>query len=503
LANTRPVSEGVEDCHHVIPLQEVLGALDLLPEPIVLLEANGRIAGANRALSRVLDAGPDELTGRPLVDFMAEAPERVLQYLSARAQGEQMPPLQSLTLRPKAGAPVTFRAAGAAYRANASATALLLIRLQPRSESPVGVDEFLAVLAHELRNPLAPIRNSMQLMQASDGDVATMSAARVIVERQIKHLSRITDDLLDISRITQGKIELRLQSADLSDIIHTALEMSRAQLEGKQHPLQIELAREGMALRADPNRLAQAFANLLNNASKYSPAGTAIRIEASVAGDQALVRVIDRGIGIPASRLERIFELFEQVDRTGTGTHDGLGIGLTLAKRIIELHNGSVVAFSEGKDRGSQLTVRLPLATQPKDSIALTPTEHPATPSRRLRILVADDNRDAAQTLAMLLRLDGHDVRAVHDGAEALTLGDAFHPQLLLLDIGMPVLDGYETARQVRERPWGRKAQLVALTGWGQDSDRRHALQAGFDDHLVKPAEPDALRALIDAIVAD
>ncbi len=340
-------------------------------------------------------------------------------------------------------------------------------------------------------------------MQASEGDVATMSAARVIVERQIKRLSRIIEDLLDISRITQGKIELRPQAAELGDIIHRALEISRPQLEGKQHPLQIELAPEGMGLLADPQRLAQAFANLLSNASKYSAAGTPIRIEAAVEGDQALVRVIDRGIGIPANELERIFEMFEQVDRTGTGTHDGLGIGLTLAKRIIELHKGSIVAFSEGKDRGSQFTVRLPLVAQPEDAISLTPAEHPARHDRRLRILVADDNRDAAQTLAMLLRLDGHDVRAVHDGAEALTLGDAFHPQLLLLDIGMPVLDGYETARQVRERPWGRGAQLVALTGWGQDSDRRNAMNAGFHHHLVKPAEPDTLRALIDGIVAD
>jgi signal transduction histidine kinase/ActR/RegA family two-component response regulator len=487
----------------VIPLEEVLGALDLLPEPILLLETNGRIVGANRALSRVVDAGRDELTGRPLADVIAEPPERVLQYVSSRARGEQTAQLHSLTLRPRSGTPVCLRAEGAAYRANAGAPVLVLIRLQPEGQSAAGVDEFLATLAHELRNPLAPIRNAMQLMQAAEGDVGTLSAARVIVERQIKHLSRIIDDLLDISGITQGNIELRPQPIDLTDVIHMALEMSRPQLEGKQHPLQIDLAHEGMALRADPNRLAQSFANLLSNASKYSAAGTPIRIEATAEDEHAVVRVIDRGIGIPVNMLERIFGLFEQVDRTGTGTHDGLGIGLTLARRIVELHGGSVIAFSEGNDRGSRFTVRLPLATQPEDAISLAPPEHAATPAGRLRILVADDNRDAAQTLAMLLRLDGHDVRAVHDGAEALAVGDGFHPQLLLLDIGMPVLDGYETARQVRERPWGRKAQLVALTGWGQDSDRRNALNAGFHYHLVKPAEPEALRAVIDSIVAD
>lgn len=491
----------VEDWPDVIPLEEVLGALDLLPEPILLLDTTGRIAGVNRALARVLDAGPGELTGRQLADFIPEAPERLLQYIGARARGEQAPPLRALTIRLKGGAPVTFDAESSAYRPNADAPLLMLTRLQPKGASAGSVDAFLAILAHELRNPLAPIRNSMQLMQASEGDLGTMSAARAIVERQIKHLSRIIDDLLDISRVTQGKLELHPQPTDLTDIIHLALEIARPQLEGKQHPLHIELARDGLTVLADPNRLAQAFANLLHNASKYSAAGTPIRIEASSDAEQAVVRVIDRGTGIPANMLERVFGLFEQVDRTGSGPHDGLGLGLTLAKRIIELHGGSVVACSDGKDRGSQFTVRLPLVEQPESSIALPPPQHTTTPGRRLRILVADDNRDAAQTLAMLLRLDGHDVRAVHDGAEALTLGDAFHPQLLLLDIGMPVLDGYETARQVRERPWGRKAQLVALTGWGQDSDRRNALNAGFHHHLVKPAEPEALRAVIDSIV--
>jgi signal transduction histidine kinase/CheY-like chemotaxis protein len=486
----------------VIALQEVLGALDVLPEPILLLETNGRMCGVNRAVSRVLDAGVEELTGRQLTDFVTDPPELVLQYVSARARGEQAT-LPSLTLRPKSGAPIVFRAEAAAYRPRTPSPPLILMRLLPRADTPAAVDDLLAILAHELRNPLAPIRNSMQIMQASEGDVGTMSAARVIVERQIKHLSRLIDDLLDISRITHGKIELRPEPTDLSHVIHMALEIARPLLEGKQHPLQIDLAREGMTLIADPNRLAQVFANLLNNASKYSAAGAPIRIDARVEGDQAVVKVIDHGIGIPVNMLERIFGLFEQVDRTGTGTHDGLGMGLTLARRIVDLHGGSVVAFSEGKDRGSQFTVRLPLAAQPEGAISLAPPEHATSPERRLRILVADDNRDAAQTLAMLLRLDGHDVRAASDGAEALTIGDAFHPHLLLLDIGMPVLDGYETARQVRERPWGRSAHLVALTGWGQDSDRRNALKAGFQYHLVKPAEPEALRAVIDGIVAD
>src|SRR6185437_5458306 len=267
----------VEDWPDVIPLEEVLGALDLLPEPILLLDPDGRIVGVNRALARVLDASPGELTGRSIADFITEAPERLLQYIGSRTRGEEAPPLRALTIRLKGGAAVTFDAEGSAYRANAHSPLLVLVRLQPKGASAGSVDAFLAILAHELRNPLAPIRNSMQLMQASEGDVGTMSAARVIVERQIKRLSRIIDDLLDISRITQGKLELQPQPTDLTDIIHLALETARPQLEGKQHPLQIELAREGLSLQADPNRLAQAFANLLHNASKYSAAGTPIR----------------------------------------------------------------------------------------------------------------------------------------------------------------------------------------------------------------------------------
>ncbi len=482
---------------------EVVGALDVLPEPILVLDTNGVIASANTALAAQLGLIRGELEGRQISAMLEETSERSAEYFRSCARSSEMVP-GSLTLRPQNGPPVAYNSYGVAYRPTSAAPPLVLVRLIPKRDKEDGhKDEFLATLAHELRNPLAPIRNSMQIMQASEGDVAMTSAARVIVERQLKHLSRLIDDLLDISRITQGKIELHKEPVELSQVIQMALESCRPQLEGKQHPLQIELASQGLSLVADPTRLAQAFGNLLSNASKFSATGSPIRIEATVDGDETVVRIIDRGIGIPVDKLERIFNLFEQVDRTGHGTHDGLGIGLTVVRRIAELHGGSAVAFSEGNQRGSQFTVRLPRASAAQGTIAIKPLESLASPERRLRILVADDNRDAAQTLAMLLRLDGHDVRAVHDGAEALTIGDAFRPQLLLLDIGMPVLDGYEAARQVRERPWGKSAYLVALTGWGQESDRLRAMAAGFQHHLVKPTEPDALRAVIDRIVLD
>jgi PAS domain S-box-containing protein len=362
--------------------------------------------------------------------------------------------------------------------------------------------DFFAVLAHELRNPLAPIRNALHIMQVVQDDGATTSAARVIIERQLKHLTRLIDDLLDMSRMTQGTFELSKERAALSDVIHLALDIARPQLEGKQHPMQIELGPEEIYLNADANRLAQAIANLLHNASKYSSAGTPIRVVASGTQDEIIVRVIDQGVGIPADMFEHVFDLYRQVDRLEDGTHDGLGIGLSLVKRIIELHGGTATAASAGQGRGSEFTVHLPRQTDPGASAAAAPPLR-SSAAQRLRVLVADDNRDAAHTLAMLLRLDGHEVRAVHDGVEALAAGDAFEPQLVLLDIGMPLLDGYETARQIQERPWGKQAHLVALTGWGLEADRRRALAAGFHEHLVKPAEPDALKAVIDRVVAD
>jgi signal transduction histidine kinase/CheY-like chemotaxis protein len=367
--------------------------------------------------------------------------------------------------------------------------------------------DFFAILAHELRNPLAPIRNALQIMQLvqddGDGDGATTSAARVIIERQLKHLTRLIDDLLDMSRMAQGRFELCKERTSLSDVVKLALAYARPQLEGKEHKLQIEFAAKDLYLSADAIHLGHAFANLLHNASKYSSAGTAIRVTAGTEEDQIIVRVIDQGVGIPPDMFERVFDLYGQVDRAEDGTHDGLGIGLTLVKRIVELHGGTVAAASAGRGCGSEFIVRLPRDVSGAGPDAAHGAVAPPAPARRLRVLVADDNRDAAHTLAMLLTLEGHEVRAVHDGVEALAAGDAFAPQLVLLDIGMPLLDGYETARQIQERPWGKQAHLVALTGWGQEADRRKAMAAGFQDHLVKPAEPEALKAVIDRIVAD
>lgn len=465
-------------------------------------ELTGRNAGAalERPLSEVFPI-VDEANGDALVDPLA--------HLLSTANGTAAAS-QSVLLRAN-GTRMHIDETAAAIRMADSTLSGSVVIFRQSSADQAGQDankdqpkdDFFAILAHELRNPLAPIRNALQIMHVVQDDGATTSAARVIIGRQLKHLTRLIDDLLDMSRITQGKFELCKERTSLSDVVQLALAIARPQLEGKEHKLQVELASKDLYLSADAARLGQALANLLHNASKYSCAETPIRLTATAEQDQIIVRVSDQGVGIPPDMFEHVFDLYGQVDRSEDGTHDGLGIGLTLVKSIVELHGGTVAATSAGRGRGSEFTVRLPRL----QSCAGQDTAHaaalPPAPTRRLRILVADDNRDAAHTLAMLLQLEGHEVRTVHDGVEALATGDDFAPQLVLLDIGMPLLDGYETARQIQERPWGKQAHLVALTGWGQEADRRKAMAAGFRDHLVKPAEPEALKTVMDRIVAD
>lgn len=485
---------------------------------VIVTDAHGSVTFMNPAA--------EELTGRSATAGLYRPLREVFPIVSAAGGDTIMDSFTQFVSAANGAAPVSpcvlMRADGTRVRIDASAGPIRLadttlagsVLIFRRSESDqqarqdaradLPKDSFFAILAHELRNPLAPIRNALQIMQIvqDDGDGATTSAARVIIERQLKHLTRLIDDLLDMSRMAQGRFELSRQRTSLSEVVQLALASARPQLEGKQHKLQIEFASAELYLSADATHLAHAFANLLHNASKYSATGTAIRVAASAKENQIIVRVIDQGVGIPPDMLERVFDLYRQVDRAEDGTHDGLGIGLTLVKRIVELHGGTIAATSAGPGQGSEFIVHLPRDESRAVPAALGPAAAPS-PARRLRILVADDNRDAAHTLAMLLRLEGHEVRAVHDGVEALATGDEFAPQLVLLDIGMPLLDGYETARQIRQKPWGKQAHLVALTGWGQDADRRKATAAGFQDHLVKPAEPEALKAVIDRIVAD
>jgi CheY-like chemotaxis protein/nitrogen-specific signal transduction histidine kinase len=359
-------------------------------------------------------------------------------------------------------------------------------------------DEFLATLAHELRNPLAPLRTAVQLLRRTDPPSPEPRRALDVIDRQVQQLVRLVDDLLDISRLTLDKLELRKERVTLATVVQAAVEASQPLIEQRGHELTVTLPPEPVALNADLTRLAQVFLNLLNNAAKYTERGGRIQLTAEREGGDVVVRVRDSGMGIAADMLPRVFEMFTQVDRSLDRSQGGLGIGLTLVKRLVQMHEGSIEARSEGPGRGSEFVVRLPVAIEPSLGAerASGEGEQPAPTSRR-RILVVDDNRDAAQTLAELLELAGNDLRTAHDGCEAVEVANEFRPALVLLDIGLPRMNGYEVARSIRGQPWGKRVVLVALTGWGQEEDRHRSREAGFDHHVIKPVEPDALFKLL------
>jgi PAS domain S-box-containing protein len=360
-------------------------------------------------------------------------------------------------------------------------------------------DEFLAMLAHELRNPLAPIRNAVQIFRGKGLPVPELQWATEVIDRQVHQMTRLVDDLLDVSRITRGKVELRKELVDLGTVVSNAVEASRPLIEKWGHELTVTIPPQPIRLEADPTRLAQVFLNLLNNAAKYTDPGGRIGLSAERLDDHVAVRVKDNGIGIPIEMLPRVFDLFAQVDRTVERSEGGLGIGLTLVQRLVQMHGGTVEAHSDGPGQGSEFVVRLPTAKEiPTARAGTTGPEQLAAPSGR-RILVVDDNRDAADSLGMLLRMMGNEVHTAHDGLEAVGAAAAFHPDVILLDIGLPKMNGYEVARRIREQQSGQRVLLVALTGWGQEEDRRRTQEAGFDHHLTKPVEFNALEKLLAA----
>jgi signal transduction histidine kinase len=326
-------------------------------------------------------------------------------------------------------------------------------------------DEFLAMLSHELRNPLAAIRNAVRILLQEGADAQTVRSASEILDRQVGHMVRQVDDLLDVSRISRGKIELDKQRIDVAAVVNDAVEAIRPLCQSQDHQLSVTLPPQPLSLHADPGRLAQVLGNLLGNACKFMDKGGRIRLAVEQAGNQAVIRIRDGGIGIAADELDRIFEIFAQVDKSLERARDGLGLGLTLVKTLVEMHGGTVEALSEGLGKGSEFVVRLPLPSGPIEPPLPAPPELRPVPIVRRRILVVDDNRDSANSLAMLLKLMGHDVATAHDGLEAVERAATFRADAILLDIGMPRLDGYEAARRIREQ---RQAglTLVALTGW-------------------------------------
>ena len=368
-------------------------------------------------------------------------------------------------------------------------------------------DEFLATLAHELRNPLSPMRNAVQFLRLKGLPDPELEAARDIMERQLGHMKRLVDDLLDVSRITQGKITLRKERVSLGMVVTNAVESIKPFIEGQGHRLNVRIPDEPLFLEGDSARLSQVLVNLLDNAAKYTPGGGSVTLHAERQGSDAVLTVSDTGIGIPRDMLPHVFDMFTQVDRSLEKTTGGLGIGLKLVERLVAMHGGSVEARSEGPSKGSEFIVRLPLQLVPPraETIAGTTSSGEiattAGPSGR-RILVVDDNQDAADSLSAVLRLRGHEVRTAYDGLAAVEAAWHFTPEVAFLDIGLPKLNGYEVARRIREHDGGKRMYLVALTGWGQPDDRAKAREAGFDRHLTKPVEPGLLeQVLLEASV--
>jgi signal transduction histidine kinase/two-component SAPR family response regulator len=436
---------------------------------------------------------------RALNRNLAEANER-LAMANTALQAEKTRELEALN--------VSLQQANAELeRANAALQGEVTVRSRAEDalrQADRHKDEFLAMLAHELRNPLAPIRNAVHLMRMKALQDPQMCLARDVIERQLSQLTRLVDDLLDVSRITRGKINLTRQPLKVSELIARAVETVEPIIQGRSQVLTVELPEQPPVVDGDCMRLTQAIANVLGNAAKYTDAGGSIVLQVCARARDVEIRVRDTGIGIPAEVLPKIFDLFTQLDQRMERPQSGLGIGLALVRRLVEMHGGSVSAHSEGPGRGSEFVICLPLMTPavlPAVGDQLTAEYQAARPQHR-RILVADDNLDALESLAALLALNGHEVHRAQDGAAALQAAMRHRPEVIFLDIGMPQMDGYEVARRIRAHEWGKELLLIAVTGWGQESDRQRSFAAGFDFHLVKPVDLEKLNQLLSKVSA-
>ena len=359
-------------------------------------------------------------------------------------------------------------------------------------------NEFLAILAHELRNPLAPLRNGLHILKLKSDADPTVSQTVTMMDRQMTHLVRLVDDLLDVSRITRGRLELRRRKVLLTEVLGHAVESARAFIESQRHELIVDIRAGNLLVDGDPDRLAQVFSNLLLNAAKYTEAGGRITLILDHENDEAVIAVQDNGVGIPAQALEQVFDMFSQVRSHEVRGVEGLGIGLSLVRTLVQMHCGTVRAFSEGPGRGSRFTVCLPLAEGAVAAAGAAPP--PAAQNRGQRVLVVDDNIDAAASLALLLEMEDYEVRTAADGEQAIEQVRTFEPQIIFMDLAMPRLGGLEAARRIRTLPRGEHVRIIALTGWGQEADRQRTRDAGMDHHLIKPVSLDALQSVLGAL---
>ncbi len=503
------------------------GVIEHSDDAIVTKTLDGIITSWNPAAERIFGYSAEEVLGRPVTllippDHIDEGPailerlrrgERIDHYSTVRRRKDGALIDVSLSVSPikdysgriigasKIARDITAQKRSEEANARLYEAAQREIASRERAEKALrDIDErkdlFLATLAHELRNPLAPIRQAASISNTPAATEAQKRWSHDVISRQVRNMSLLLDDLLDISRVTRGTLDLRTEMTDLAEVVEAAIETARPAIDAKQHKLTVTLPAEPVLFAADPLRLSQVLANLLTNAAKYTDPGGSILLRASASEDAVTVGVADTGIGLAPDALSRVFTMFSQIKTAQDRSEGGLGIGLALSKGLIDLHGGSIEARSGGAGRGSEFIVSLPRRAITAGK-RVRPLVSAGQRTNSRRVLIADDNRDAADSLAMLLRLEGHEVRVVHDGKQALAAFQELNPEVALLDIGMPELDGYEVARQVRQGTLGRAVTLVAVTGWGQESDKARALAAGFNQHFTKPVEPERLLALL------
>ena len=480
--------------------------VDSSDDAVVSKTLDGIVTSWNPAAARLFGYAPEEIVGKPITtvippELHAEEVEilarlrrgqRVEHYETVRVAKHGRRIDVSLTISPIKGEDGDIIGASKIARdITERKRAERLLREADRQK-----DEFLATLAHELRNPLAPICAAAELLKHAKTLAPELRAATAILERQARHMTHLVDDLLDMSRITSGRIRLQLEPIELTELLKSVIDTYRQSAETARHQVSFAASGAPVHVGGDRIRLTQVVSNILHNAVKYTPPGGRIEVALHTHNRQAIVAVRDNGMGVPPEMLQQIFEPFAQLDRSYDRADGGLGIGLTLAKRLVELHQGRIEARSAGRGKGTEFLIHLPVVAAAPAKPVSAPQKHPEF-AGSCRVLIADDNHDAAVSLSMLLQSMGHDTRIVHDGIEALEEAEIFHPDVVLLDIGMPRLDGYETARRMASRPWATATQIVAVTGWGQETDRQRAKDAGFHRHLVKPVDLDALRELI------
>lgn len=468
-------------------------------DAIVSEDLEGVVTSWNRGAEKLYGYSSEEAVGKPISFLVSPDRQDELRWIMERIRrGGRVEHLETQRVR-KDGSCVDVSLVVSPIKKDADYTigvSTIARDITASKEADRHKNEFLALLAHELRNPLAPLCNGLEVIKLAKNDVDVVESTRIMMERQLQQMTRLVDDLLDVSRISQGKLALRKEDVPLASIINTAVETCGPLIQQNNHELTITLPDQSLYVNADKARLSQVLSNLLNNAAKYTNRGGKIWLSAERDGMEAVIRVRDTGIGISPEMLPKIFDLFTQVDHSIEKSQSGLGVGLNIVRRIVEMHGGTVEAHSKGNGMGSEFAVRLPIVL-PKKYERPEHTESQAHPAVGRRILVADDNRDAAYSLAAILKIMGHDVRTASDGLEAVTLAGEFLPEILFLDIGMPTLNGYEACRRIREQPWGQNIYVVALTGWGQEEDRARSKDAGFDAHLVKPLEPKNLQQLL------